>query len=75
MKIGSLKMGYRMGLDLNNKTDIFVNFVRIHRFLTHDLKLKDNEGELKSQTSHLANTYHSYKSTQHTYIYITPCTN
>ena len=59
-----LKHGLTFGIEPRklNRTDIFVTFELILRFFTSDLKKADLEGEMKSQLSHMANSYyHSYK--------------
>ena len=50
-----------------NKTDILVTFDLIHRMLKNDLKRQSDKGVLKTQISHLANTYvSSYKASKTT---------
>ena len=63
-ELNVLKHGLTFGIEplRLNRTDIFVTFELILRFFTSDLKKSDLEGEMKSQLSHMANTYyHSYK--------------
>ena len=48
-----------------SRTDVFVNFDLIHRYLTEKLKSRDDESSLRSNLSHLANSYYSnYKPTR-----------
>ena len=59
-----LQNGLSFGLQPKSlsKTDIFTTFEMISRFATSKLKKEDMTGELKSELSHLANTYYnSYK--------------
>ena len=60
---------YRLGNSISperlSRTDVFVNFALIHRYLTVELKSRDDESSLRSNLSHLANSYNSnYKSTR-----------
>ena len=48
-----------------SKTDIFMEFEKIHRLLTYEIKDKDKKSEFKTQMSHLAiNYYANYKPTK-----------
>ena len=50
-----------------NKSDIFCSFELIHRFLKEDLKNSEDAGHLKSDLSHLANSfYYRYYPTKET---------
>ena len=42
------------------KTNILVSFENMCKFLTSNMKDQENTGEVVSQHSHLANSYHSY---------------
>ena len=42
-----------------SRTYVFVNFNLIHRYLTDKLKSRDDESSLRSDLSHLANSYYS----------------
>ena len=45
-------------------TDVFVNFDLTHRYLTEELKNRDDKSSLRRNFSHLANSYYSkYKPT------------
>ena len=49
------------------KTDVFVSFEMIHRFLLEDLKNDADKPTLKAQLSHLANWYvHNYQPSRST---------
>ena len=64
MHTSLIKHGLSFGIEPKklNKTDVFVTFEMIYRFYTANLKSADNEGELKSNISNLANSYiSSYK--------------
>ena len=41
-----------------SRTDVFVNFDLIDRYLTEELKSRDDERSLRSNLSHLANSYY-----------------
>ena len=43
-----------------SRADVFVNFDLIHRYLTEELKSRDYKSNLRSNLSHLANSYCSY---------------
>ena len=48
-----------------NRTDVFVNFDLINRYLTEELKSKDDESSLRSNLSYLPNSYYTnYKPTR-----------
>ena len=48
-----------------SRTDVFVNFDLILHYLTEELKSRDDESSLRSNLSHLANSYYSkYKPTR-----------
>ena len=48
-----------------SRADVFVNFDLIHRYLTEELKGRDDESSLRSNLSYLANSYYSnYKPTR-----------
>ena len=51
------------------KTDVFVSFEMIHRFLREDLKNDADKPTLKAQLSHLANSYvHNYQPSRSTIV-------
>ena len=48
-----------------SRTDVFVNFDLIHRYLTEELRSRDYENSLRSNFSYLFNSYYSnYKPTR-----------
>ena len=48
-----------------SRADVFVNFDLIHRYLTEELKGRDDESSLRSNLSYLANSYYrNYKPTR-----------
>ena len=48
-----------------NWTDVFVNFDLVHRYLTEELKSRDDESSLRSNLSYHANSFYSnYKPTR-----------
>ena len=58
-ELNILKFGLNHSLPLFNlrKTDVFVSFEMINRFLREDLKNDAGNPTLKAQLSHLANSY------------------
>ena len=56
-----LKYGLRNSIPRErfSRADVFVNFDLIHRYLTEELKSRDDESSLISNLSYLANSYYS----------------